>query len=113
MFLYLLCGFYIIKKLRKVCSNALKPYKLFKQHTASTALLFSTSDILKKIFKTFTGLVLKRPIKLWALDIFPVFTCKNQNCTVNVAVSILLRGVFMVLSDLHDRFSITFKSVAL
>ena len=83
MFFFLLCGFYIIKKLRKVCSNALKPYKLFKQHTASTALLFSTSDILKKIFKTFTGLVLKRPIKLWALDIFPVFMCKNQNCTEN------------------------------
>ena len=83
MFLFLLSGFYIIKKLRKVCNNALKSYKLFKQHTASTALLFSTSDVLKNIFRIFTGLVLKHPIKLWALDIFPVFTCKNQNCTEN------------------------------
>ena len=83
MFLFLLSVFYIIKKLRKVYNNVLKSYKSFKQHTASTALLFSTSDVLKNIFKIFTGLVLKRPIKLWALDIFPVFTYKNQNCTEN------------------------------
>ena len=28
----------------------------------------------------------KYPIKLWALNIFPVFTCKNENCMENQSI---------------------------
>ena len=36
----LCCSFFIIKKLRKVCSEAEQPYKLFKQNLAGITLLF-------------------------------------------------------------------------
>ena len=29
---------------------------------------------------------IKCSIKIWNLDIFPVFTCKNQNCTENQSI---------------------------
>ena len=53
----------------------------------------------------------KRSIKLWALDIFPVFTCQNQNCIENKSIYTSAR--FDAVVKLSNRFYITFKSVAL
>ena len=58
-------------------------------------LFFFQHQTCRKIFKTSLELF-KCSIKLWALDIFPVFTFKNQNCTENLSISLfpLYFGVF-------------------
>ena len=97
--LFLFYCFYIIKMLREVCSDA------------RDKCCFYFSFYFKKYSKHSLRLF-KCSIKLYALDIFPVFTSKNQN-SVNLTVFIIFRRVFMPLLNLSNRFYITFKSVAL
>ena len=49
-------------------------------------LFFFQHQTFKKKYSKHSLDLFKRLIDLWALDIFPVFTCENQNCIENQSI---------------------------
>ena len=73
-----------------------KSHKNVLSNMRQVLLLFFQHHIFGKKCSKHSLDLFKRSINLWTLDIFPVFTCKNQNCTESQSIQLfpLYVGVF-------------------
>ena len=85
LFCFFFVVFTLLKSWEKSATMYKSQYKLFKQHATSAAPVFPTHTFWKK-YSNHSLDLFKRSIESWILDMFSVFTCKNQNCTENQSI---------------------------
>ena len=87
----LFCFFFVVFTLFKSYEKSAamhKNYINFLSNMRQKLLLVFQHQTFRKKYSEHSLDLFKRSIKLWASNIFPFFTCKNQNCTENQSIQL-------------------------